>query len=178
MRLDDTLSLSDLVVLCLLVEQPQHGFAVARELRPDSGIGQVWTVHRPLVYRAIEHLLGAGLVEPTHQEPGAQGPSRTIYRATRKGRDRARQWLARPVAHPRDARTELLVKFMLLARTGRPLAPLARTQLDRFQPLLERLDATAGAAEGSDQVVAWWRVESLRATTTVLRRIVDGAPPA
>ncbi len=170
------LSLNDLVVLCLFVERPQHGFAVARELRPEASIGQVWTVHRPLVYRAIDHLVAAELIEPARREPGEQGPSRIVYRATRRGRDRARHWLTRPVAHPRDARAELLVKFMLLARADRPLAPLARAQLDRFQPMLEGLDALAARNEGPARLVAWWRVESLRAITSVLRRIADEEP--
>src|SRR5262245_47571816 len=115
-RPDTVLSLTDSVVLGLIAEHPRHGFAVARELRADASIGQIWTVHRPLVYRAIDHLARAELVEPTHTEPGEQGPDRTVYRVTRRGRERHRRWLEHPVEHPRQARAELLSKFLFLAR--------------------------------------------------------------
>jgi PadR family transcriptional regulator AphA len=167
------LSLTDLVVLCLVAEQPRHGFAVARELRAESQIGQVWTVHRPLVYRAIDHLLDVELLDAARTEPGDQGPHRTVYRATRKGRDRCRRWLEHPVDHPRDARAELLVKFMFLARGGRPLAPLARAQLDQFRAPTAGLEQTAAASSGAERLVALWRLESLRATNNMLRQVIE-----
>ena len=94
----DALSLTDWVVLALVAEEPRHGFAVAKELAPDATLGEAWTVRRPLVYRAIDHLRDAGLVEPVRTEAGAQGPHRTVYRATRSGATRVTRWLDRPVA--------------------------------------------------------------------------------
>ena len=47
------LSITEWVVLGLLAEAPAHGFALARELSRDTTLGQVWTVPRALVYRAI-----------------------------------------------------------------------------------------------------------------------------
>jgi DNA-binding PadR family transcriptional regulator len=171
-----TLSLTEIVVLGLVVEQPRHGFAVARELRADGGIGQVWTVHRPLVYRAIDRLEQAGLVAATRTEPGDQGPHRTVYRATRTGRARCREWLARPVAHPRDARAELLVKFLFLARDDQPLRPLAEAQLEQFRQVAEGLEQTVDDATGADRLVALWRLETVQATNSTLRRIVSDEP--
>ena len=71
------LSLTEWVVLAVLVEAPIHGFAIAKELRPDTDLGRILTVHRPLVYRALDRLVAAGLAEPHHTEPGAAGPTRT-----------------------------------------------------------------------------------------------------
>ena len=51
----DAPPLTDWVVLALVVEQPRHGFALARELAADGALGEVWTVPRPLVYRAIDN---------------------------------------------------------------------------------------------------------------------------
>jgi PadR family transcriptional regulator AphA len=172
-ELTSPLSLTDHVVLGLLAEQSRHGFAVARELKPDAAIGQIWTVHRPLVYRAIDHLAGIGLVEPAHTEPGEQGPHRTVYRTTRKGRDRHRRWLERPVEHPREARAELLVKFLFLDRRRKPLTPLARAQLERFGVLTEGLERTTDAASGTDRLIALWRLETLRAINNMLCHIID-----
>lgn len=172
------LSLTDWLVLALLAEEPRHGFAVAREVAAEATLGEVWTVPRPLVYRAIDHLRAAGLVEPVRTEAGAQGPHRTVYRATRSGAVRVARWLDRPVEHPRDVRTELLVKLVLRARRGRPLGPLAQRQLDRFAPVTRGLERRLAEAGGEDRVVARWRVESLAAIRRTLEGVVadDAAP--
>ncbi len=172
-----TLSLTDWVVLALVAEEPRHGFAVAREVAADGPLGEVWTVPRPLVYRAIDHLREAGLVEPARTEAGSKGPHRTVYRTTRSGAARVVRWLDRPVDHPREVRTELLVKLLLRARRGRPLAPLARDQLARFAGTADALEQRAAAAEGPERVVARWRVESIGAIRRTLEAIVaDEAP--
>ena len=64
------MSLTEWLVLCLVSEQPTHGFAVARLLGPDGSMGQVWRVPKPVVYRALQLLpiaaaLGERLAEAT-----------------------------------------------------------------------------------------------------------------
>ena len=166
------MSLTDWVVLAVIAEEPRHGFSVARELAPDAPIGQVWTVRRPLVYRSIESLLADRLIEATRTEPGAQGPHRTVYRATRAGKAHLTRWLGEPVEHPREVRSELLAKFVLRARRGDPLTPLARLQLELFAPVTEGLTRATRRAAGADRVVARWRLESTRAITRTLEAIV------
>ena len=70
-----------------------------KALAPDGEIGRVWSLSRPLTYRALDALAAAELIEPRGSEPGA-GPPRTIWRATAKGRRASRAWLRRPVPHP------------------------------------------------------------------------------
>ena len=79
------LSLTEWVVLALVGESPTHGFAIARELRPESDLGRILTVHRPLVYRALDRLSDAGLVAEAATEPGDAGPTRTIMKITHHG---------------------------------------------------------------------------------------------
>src|SRR5262245_44794785 len=79
-------SLTDSVVLGRFPERPRDGFDIARELRPESPIGQIWNVSRPPVYRAIAHLAGEQLIEPIRIEPGSNGPDRTVYQITRAGK--------------------------------------------------------------------------------------------
>jgi PadR family transcriptional regulator AphA len=180
------MSLTDWIVLALIAEEPQHGFSVARELAPDAPIGQVWTVRRPLVYRSLEYLHGDGLIEASRTEPGTQGPHRTVYRATRAGKSRLTRWLDEPVDHPRDVRAELLAKFVLRARRGDALTPLAERQLDVFAPVTAGLSRAARRAVGADRVVARWRLESTRAIARTLdaivadeaRGVLDGAAVA
>ena len=73
----DTLaiSLTDWVVLGVLSEEPRHGFAVAKELGRDAELGQLWTVRRPLVYRAIDHLLELVSPRPDRWNPAIRGPT-------------------------------------------------------------------------------------------------------
>ena len=166
------MSLTDWIVLAVIAEEPRHGFSVARELAPDAPIGQVWTVRRPLVYRAIEYLAGDRLIEASRTEPGTQGPHRTVYRATRTGRARLTRWLDEPVDHPREVRAELLAKFVLRARRGEALAPLAQRQLELFGPVTDGLTRATRRAAGADRVVARWRLESTRAIARTLEAII------
>ncbi|MGH8947639.1 MAG: PadR family transcriptional regulator, partial [Acidimicrobiia bacterium] len=69
-------STTEYVVLGLLTEGPTHGFAISKVLQPGTNLGRVITVRRPLVYRALDRLVDAGLAEPAHTEPGAAGPNR------------------------------------------------------------------------------------------------------
>ena len=146
------LSLTEWAVLAVLAERPAHPFAVARLLGKDGDLGRVLTLRRPLVYRAADRLAGAGLCRPDHTEPGEGGPERTVYRATRAGRRALAAWLAEPVYHIRDLRTEFLLKLRLTVRAGRSPLPLVRAQQAALAPTFAGL-ATAPA--GEDEVSLW-----------------------
>jgi len=99
------LGLAESVCLTLVASEPRHGWSIVKTLAPDGEIGRVWSLSRPLTYRALDALAAAEMIEPRGSETGA-GPPRTIWRATPKGRRASRAWLRRPVAHLRDMRTE------------------------------------------------------------------------
>ena len=171
------LSLTEWAVLAVVAEQPTHGFAVAKELGADADLGRIWTVPRPLVYRALATLERDGLIEAIGAEPGARGPNRTRIRATRTGQRAVAQWLTTPVPHVRDLRTRLLLQLRLLDRRGQDVRPLASAQLDELSPILTSLRRQATAATGFDRLLATWRLESARAAVRALRAVVAGAPP-
>src|SRR5947209_10208887 len=102
------LSLTEWVVLALLAEGRSHGFAVARTLSRVTPLGEVWTVPRPLVYRAIGRLEEQGLIAEAGEEPGDPGPRRMVYEVTPKGRKAAALWRGEPVRHLREVRSALL----------------------------------------------------------------------
>jgi len=156
------LSLAEAVCLTLVAREPRHGWSIVKALAPEGEIGRIWSLSRPLTYRALDALAGAEQIEPKGSEPGA-GPPRTIWKATPKGRRTSNAWLRRPVAHPRDMRTEFLLKLEL----GAPAADLAREQLVAFEPVFAGLERAAANAPAD--VVARWRVESAHAT----RRFLD-----
>ncbi len=167
-----SLSLTDWAVLGVLAETPRHGFAVARELGADAELGQIWTVRRPLVYRSLDHLSDLGLTEPRGVEPGDHGPHRTVLAPTRSGRARLHRWLEQPVAHPRDVRTELLVKFALRSRRGTPLAPLATAQLATFDEILAGLERRGQEERSAPRVIAQWRHEASVAIQRFLEAVI------
>jgi DNA-binding PadR family transcriptional regulator len=153
-------SLGEHAVLALLVEQPRHGWAIVRELAPDGEIGRVWTLSRPLAYRAMDALLRRRLAREQGTERGA-GPRRTVLAPTAAGRREISSWLVTPVEHPRDVRTELLLKLVLAARLGVDRRPLVRAQQRAFGPVFAAL-AEAAARPGAD-LVDHWRHESAQA---------------
>jgi DNA-binding PadR family transcriptional regulator len=166
------LSLTEWAVLALTAEQPTHGFAIAKELAPEGDVGRIWTVPRPLVYRALAALESHALVEPLGDEAGHRGPTRTRVRATRGGRAAVDRWLRTPVSHVRHLRTQLLLQLRLLDRRGLDLRPLATAQLEHLTPILRALNDQAAALAGFDHLLASWRYESARAAARVLEGIL------
>jgi DNA-binding PadR family transcriptional regulator len=163
-----SLSLSEWLVLCLVCEQPRHGFAIARLLTADGAMGEVWRVPKPVVYRALQRLEELGLVRTAEQQPSSQGPVRSLIAATEPGREAAAAWLATPVAHTRDVRSELLAKLALLDRAGHDPQPLARAQRELLAPIADALRARLDEATGFDRTLLLWRYETASATIRFL----------
>lgn len=166
------LSLTEWAVLGLLATAPAHGFALARELEARGPVGRVWTVPRPLVYRAIGRLEHQALIHPHATEPGAGGPQRTVYRIERRGQAALERWLGTPVGHLRDVRSELLLKLVLCRRHGVDARPLVVRQQDVFRPHLAALDLALGHQVDP---VTRWRHESAQAVVRFLDGLLSDA---
>jgi PadR family transcriptional regulator AphA len=165
-RDDDGISLAERVCLALIVQERRHGWSVVRALAPDSELGRVWSLSRPLTYRAIDGLLDRKLVVRKGQVPG-EGPMRQMLSATASGKRAAHAWLAAPVEHIRDVRTELLLKLVLLRELGEDPRPLVRAQQAAFEPIFESLQHAARVSGADD--VDRWRYES----SIAVRRFLD-----
>ena len=146
-------SLAESVCLALIVDAAHYGGAIAELLAPGAELGRIWSLTKPLTYRAIDSLVARELVRRSGTAPG-RGRDRTVLAATRRGTAAARRWLDQPVGHLRDVRTELLLKFAILERGGRSAAPLAERQLTAFAPLIATI-----RAERSVDIVGQWRAE-------------------
>jgi PadR family transcriptional regulator AphA len=165
---EPSLSLSEWLVLCLITEKATHGNAIAAQLGHIGPLGQVWHVHKAVVYRSIDRLQQAGLVVTLGEEPSSRGPVRTLVEATATGCAAARAWLTRPVAHTRDIRSELLVKLALLDRAGTSPAALLQAQRTQLQPIADALAGRLGAADGFERILLLWRYETISATIRFL----------
>jgi PadR family transcriptional regulator AphA len=160
------LSTAEHVCLALIAQGVSHGWALGTLLASDGEVGHIWTLSRPLTYRAIDGLVDKGMViRPTAAR--GRGRDRLLLNATSAGKRATRQWLDTPVEHLRDVRTDLLVKLHLRERAGLATAPLLTRQRDAFAPTIDALTEDGGESD----VVALWRRESARA----VRRFLDQA---
>jgi PadR family transcriptional regulator AphA len=143
-----------------------HGWALGTMLAPDGEIGRMWSLSRPLTYRAIDGLAEKALV--TRRSPAAgHGRDRVVLSATAPGRRASKHWLDTPVKHLRDVRTELLVKLALRDRVGLDNETLLAAQQEVFEPAIDVLTST----HVDDDMVDLWRRENARA----VRRFLDQA---
>ena len=164
------LSLSDWAVLAVVAEGETHGWPVVLALRADGALGQVWTVGRAVVYRSLSTLVALGLIEERGDTPGSRGPQRTIVRATRSGHATLRRWLATPVEHVREVRTEFLLKLAVLDRAGRSPDELIERQVEQLAPLLQAVTRPP-SGDGFDLVLAKWRREQALAVERFFRSL-------
>ena len=134
-------STADAAVRRARLSDPHHAEGVATAgrwaalLAPDGEVGRIWSLSRPLTYRAIDGLVDKGLITRRGHAAG-HGRDRVILAAD--------TWTAaaRPGAgstslceHLRDVRTELLVKLApARARIGLDNEPLLAAQRQVFAP--------------------------------------------
>jgi PadR family transcriptional regulator AphA len=162
-------SLAESVCLALVVSGATYGGAVAELLAPGAELGHIWTLSKPLTYRAIDALVARELLDRTGTAPG-RGGDRRLLEPSRRGRSDTRRWLAEPVGHLRDVRTELLIKFRILERMGESLVPLALAQRELFEPVI-----TAITEATTDDVVARWRRQHAQAVAEFLDEVIEAA---
>src|SRR3954468_17679338 len=157
-------SLAEHVCLALVAEGVSHGWAVGTLLARDGELGRIWTLSRPLTYRAIDGLVERKLVRRRGSATG-HGRDRLMLAPTAAGRRAAAGWLDAPVEHLRDVRTELLIKLALRQRAGLATASLLAAQQQVFEPTIDVLTSTRPGAD----IIDVWRRESARA----VRRFLD-----
>jgi PadR family transcriptional regulator AphA len=171
------LSLAEWLVLCLVSEEPAHGFALAARLAPDGDMGIIWHVRKAVVYRAAQRLERLGLITAEDKQHSRLGPPRSRLSVTPEGDRAAQGWLRQPVTHPRDVRSELLPKLALLSRAGADPGDLLRAQRRELVPVADGLAAQLRTATGFDQVLVQWRHESVSATLHILDALLAAPPP-
>jgi DNA-binding PadR family transcriptional regulator len=165
---EGSLSLVEWPVLCVVCEQPRRGKAIVRLLDSDGSLGQVWRAHKPVIHRTLQRLEHLGMVSTVQQQVPGQGPGRPLIDATPAGREAASAWLAWPVPHSQDMRSELLVKLALLARARADPQPLIRAQREHLAPVAHALRERLGTVSGFDRTLALWRYETVSATVRFL----------
>ncbi len=167
------MSLSDWAVLAALAEEPTHGFRLASLFAKRGELGTVWTVQRPQVYRALEHVGARAFAYAIGTEAGDAGPPRTRYAPTEQGREAVESWLLTPVMHLRDARSELLLKLVFLERSEADPEPLLKVQLELFRQVQRDYQTRLATSSGAEQLALEWRLEIIQAALRFLKRRCD-----
>jgi aerobic carbon-monoxide dehydrogenase small subunit len=175
---EPVLSLSDWIVLSLACEGPAHGHALAVLLGRDGDLGKIWHVNRAGVYRSLDRLVDLGLIRSAGEQPSNRGPVRTLVEATAAGQEAASSWQHRPARHPRDIRSELLIKLALLHRSGTDPHDLLVVQHARLVPIVAALRDRIAIATGFDRTLLLWRYQTASATLLFLDALVPASPPA
>lgn len=166
------LTLIEGAVLGVLVEEPRHGFAVAREFASDGWIGGTFTAHRPVVYRALHSLEAKGLLEVGPAEATTSGPDRRVVGPNAEGEQRLTDWVGEPVPHMRDVRVDFLVKLALHDRLGLNPAALIQQQYAVLEPIYESLQKAVHSATGFELTAALWRAENSESVMRFLSRLM------
>jgi DNA-binding PadR family transcriptional regulator len=162
-------------VLGLLCISPSHGWTVAGELKSAHGIGAIWPLSTPLVYRAFKTLEERGLIEEERVERGIRGPHRTVFGATGSGQLKFRRWLREPVEQQRDMQSLILLKLVLAERAGITPAPIVKAQTQAFTAEIESLEAGLDEHSGVEWVVGNFRIESNRAVLRFIEKLDGGS---
>jgi DNA-binding PadR family transcriptional regulator len=165
---DCRLSLAEWLVLGLVREEPTYGLVLVGLLARDGPVGQVWSVPKAMVYRALQRLELLGLVQTIGEQRTSQGPVRSLYAATVDGQLAVDRWLGTPAEHPRDVRSELMVKLALLDRAGADSRELLQAQLDQLLPVAAALEDRLRVTTGFEHTLALWRHEAMAATLRFL----------
>ena len=93
-------------ILLLLVEEPQHGYGLAKGLQ-ELKFGRV---DRPSVYRALAQLEGDGLIDSSQQE-SQPGQGRHVYCLTQLGEQVLRGWMG-VIKQERDGLDRVLRRYV------------------------------------------------------------------
>ncbi len=165
------MSLAEWLVLCVVCEEPRHGFAIARLLDSDGSLGRIWRVPKPVVYRSVQRLEQLGLVRSAALQPSHQGPAKSPVDATAAGRRLATTWLDRPAGHNRDVRSEVLVKLALIDRAGGDPSKLIEAQHEQLGPVARALRERLATATGFERTLVLWRSETVSATLRFLEAL-------
>lgn len=128
-------------VLAAVIEQPGHGWDVAR--RAGRRIGSWWPFDRKNIYTYLDRLDEQGLIRSQKEPAGQKGEPLAVYYPTEKGEEVRREWLAMPLKQdvaPGD------LDVLLLFSTQEDIPDL----LERFTERQEQVLAEIEDAEADE----------------------------
>ncbi|GIJ23595.1 PadR family transcriptional regulator [Micromonospora lutea] len=174
------------VILGLLLLAPQSLYGLIKSF--EAGVALFYSASSGSIKRALDTLLGKGLIEVASTEPGGRG--KKVYRATEAGRREFHRWMAGELSGA-DLETAALPRLFFLglldpaerAPVLRRMRERAAADLSNLTALKKQLDAMEVPAEFRD-VAAYQRatldygIASGRHALTWFSDLADrGGPP-
>lgn len=159
------------ILLGLLADSPDHGYALYEKVQGTPELSLIWQVKRSKLYYLLDKLAGEGLL--TSSLFAQEGyPDRKIYQLTREGVQAFEKWLVSPVLSSRYVRIAFLSKlyFALQRETDQALA-LIDAQRIVCQGWLTTLKEEQDQVEEDDFIsrqVYLFRIGQITATLTWL----------
>ena len=129
-------------VLAVLVEQPGHGWDVAR--RASRRLGSLWSFDTKHVYDHLRRLEAEGLARLQREDFEHPPYHRDVYYATDEGVEARKEWMSAPLAEGAVARSD--VELRLLFSTRRDIPVLLRAVVDRRAELTREIDENASSS--------------------------------
>lgn len=131
------------ILLGLLMDQPDHGYALFERVQEIPELSLIWKVKRSKLYYLLDKLAGEGLLSQSIRSQEST-PDRKIYQLTEQGESAFQSWLSEPVLVSRYVRITFLSKLYFALQAGRTTAlDLIHQQLTVCQGWLESLEREA-----------------------------------
>ena len=105
---------AEYAILGLVYQRPVHGYQIAQEMAPDSGLGLICPLQRSNVYFLLGNLERRGLIEVEQRRDDDAYPPKTVFKATAAGRRAFEAWIWQPVTRLREVRLDFLLKAYFL----------------------------------------------------------------
>src|SRR5438046_1234575 len=131
-----------LAVLALLYYKPLHPYGVQRLIK-DWGKELVVNVgQRASLYKTMDRLRAAGLIDVRETTRDQQYPERTVYELTDEGRQTAERWMAEMLSTPKAEYPEFPAALSFLPMLGpNEVAEQLEQRIEHLTAALAQLDA-------------------------------------
>jgi DNA-binding PadR family transcriptional regulator len=163
-----------LAVLSLLFAAPLHPYGMQRLIRLWGKDHVINVGQRANLYKTIERLRDAGLIEVRATERDQRFPERTVYGLTEAGQRTAREWLAEMLSTPRNEFPEFpaALSFLFGLMPAEAAAALER-RAERLRELLAEHDRELRDESGPPRLFLL-EIEYVRAVLATEHEWVQG----
>ena len=127
------------ILLGLIREQPDHGYALFERLKNTKELSLIWQVKRSKLYYLLDKLESEDLLTSSVNSQGPY-PDRNVYQITPKGEQLLEDWIYAPVLSSRYIRLAFLSKlYFAVKETQRGSDDLIQAQIEVCKTWLENL---------------------------------------
>jgi PadR family transcriptional regulator AphA len=167
------------ILLGMIREQPDYGYALFERLRNTKELSLIWQVKRSKLYYLLDKLESDGLLSSTMHSQDTY-PDRKIYQTTPQGEELLETWIHAPVRSSRYVRLAFLSKlYFALGESKTRAEGLIEGQIEVCRSWLESLEQQYEDLEEGDFIssqVYQFRLGQIKAMLSWLEKCRDSLP--